>query len=200
MRCVLLAALAAGLAAGQDLAGSGTFTDRRSGLEIKLEQAEAQLARGDAKEAVRTYLEIEGELAELQRKNPSARPVTEVGPGLDRGLRGYLLERLAKLPPEAQDAYLLNVDPRANLEYERALEADDLDALEALAKRYPLSPASLRALATLAERSFELGDLARAARAYAALAERSDDPSAARRASWCRLLALAMLGDREGAA
>ncbi|MCA8921918.1 MAG: PQQ-binding-like beta-propeller repeat protein, partial [Planctomycetes bacterium] len=201
MRCVLLvSALAAGVAAGQGSTESGTFTDRRTGLEVKLEQAQAAILRGDPERAVETYLEIEEELAALQRKNPSARPVTQVGDALDRGLRAYLLERLAELPPEAQDLYRLNVDPKANLAYREALAADDLDALEALTERFPLSGASARALSTLGERCFELGDLGRAARAYAALAARSADPSAARRASWCRLLALATLGDREGAA
>ena len=92
MRCVLLvSALAAGVAAGQGSTESGTFTDRRTGLEVKLEQAQAAILRGDPERAVETYLEIEEELAALQRKNPSARPVTQVGDALDRGLRAYLL-------------------------------------------------------------------------------------------------------------
>ncbi|MEZ6188799.1 MAG: hypothetical protein R3F62_27825, partial [Planctomycetota bacterium] len=201
MRSVLLVgALCVGAATAQDPAASGTFTDRRSGLELKLEAARAQLRRGNSEKAVETYLEIEAELAEVERETPTARPVTQVGPGLDRGLRAYLRELLAELPPEAQDRYRLTTDPKASLALKQALEQDDLDALEALAARYPLSDASLSALSTLGERAFELGDLSRAARAFEALAARSSDPSTARRASWCALLAWATLGEREAAA
>lgn len=197
------------LLAGPALADGGAFTNRDPQLDALLEQAVLDEGRGDYERAARRYLEVEERLAQ-RASGPSSEagsPLTEVGLGLDRGVRAYLADRVAALPPDAQGVYRATIDPRAREALRAALDAGDLEALEALVARWPQAGCVEEALRALAERAYERGELGRATRALRRLegpARAGTDLAPgevdrARRVALQRLLCALAAGERQAA-
>ena len=192
---LLVALLAAPLSAQSPAA----YTARDAQLDALLEQALLDEQRGDYETAARRYLEADLRLAQLLLDQPDHSPVTEVGPGLDRGVSAYLAERVAALPADAQGVYRLAVDPRARAALRAALAAGDLEALEGLTSRWPQAGCVEEALRTAAELAFERGELGRAQRALRRLEALLPEPERRRRAALQRLLAAVAGADLAGA-
>jgi outer membrane protein assembly factor BamB len=198
LRAAVLAALLALPAQAAPDAGPSAFTARDPQIDAGLEKAAEKERQGDLSAAVRHYVEVEV-LLEKARAKGDARPVTEVGPGLDRGVGRYIRDRIAALPADAQREYLQTIDPRAREALVRALATRLPDEIEAVLARYPLASIADRALPALAELALERGEVGRAVRAWERLEARSTDPDAARRAAWMRFVAAVLGRDRAAA-
>src|SRR5262249_19796057 len=129
------------------------------------------------------------------KDDPEARVVTEVGPGLDRGVAAFVRERLAALPKDGLAEYRSMIEAKARSAFDDALEAGGLDRIEETAQRRPLTRAEREALAVVAVRAFESGDLPRAERALARIETVESSPSERRVFALKRVLASAGRGD-----
>lgn len=184
------------VAFGQD-EGHPAFTARDAILDGLLEEAAQFERRGEYDYAVKAYLRVEAQLSKERLKDPRARPTTEVGPGLDRGVGLYVRDRIAQLPEDAIQRYRQSIDPRAAQAFEVALATGVPERLEQVIARYPLSTVVGEILPRLAELAIERGELGRAIRAYRRLEARLSDPARARKVALLR--AFAALARRDAA-
>jgi len=161
---VALVAAAGPPAAAQDVE-TATYTARDVRLDALLAEAAAFERRGEYGEAVDVYLRVERTLREREEADPHVRPVTEVGPGLDRGVGLHVAARVGALPPDVQAEYRLEVDPLARVALERAVASGQPERIEAVVSRYPLASSVDDALRALVGLAFERGELGRAIRA-----------------------------------
>ena len=153
-------------ASAQDEEVHPAFTARDTNLDRLLEEAAQHERRGAYDEAVATYLRVEEALRKGRAKDPSGRPTTEVGPGIDRGVGLYLRDRIRALPADALARYRQSIDPRAREELEVAVASRIPEQIETVIARYPLSTVTESALGELADLAMERGELGRAIRAY----------------------------------
>jgi outer membrane protein assembly factor BamB len=190
----LVACLSLSAFAQEEALAPGTYSSRDARLDALLEEAATASARGDFVAAVEAYLEVEAQVAKLRAADPQIHPVTEVGPGIDQGVRRYVRDRVAALPADALRAWRLSIDARAREALEPALASSSPAAVEAVLDRYPLSSVVSETLPLLAELAFEAGELDRAVRAWLRL-EVAASPELARRASLFRFHAELARGD-----
>ncbi|RMG07855.1 MAG: hypothetical protein D6731_22900 [Planctomycetota bacterium] len=185
-----LAAFFASACAGRAAAQAespAAFTERDASLDGLLEEALRFERAGNFEAAVAQYLEVEEALEALRARRPAARPTTEVGPGIDRSVRLYLRDRIARLPADAQALYRQTVDPRARAALENARATGSPAAIEGILARYPLSTVVGEALWELGAAATERGELGRAIRAYRWLESLAVDAPRRRKAALLRL-------------
>src|SRR5262249_43434558 len=80
------------------------------------------------------------------------------------GARHEALRQLAEWPKEGRDVYALTANPRAKQLLDEARQRRDWQRLEALAHRYPLTPAGNEALKLLGLHHLDRGNVLEAAR------------------------------------
>ncbi len=186
-----VAALALGLAlsvrAQESQPQVFTLEDRE--VDDALERARALELQGSYAAAGEEYAKLEAILEKKREKDPDARIVTRLAPGVDRSAALVVQDRVRALPEEGRAAYRVLVEPRARAALDAALEANDADALEELSDRYALTQAAARALRSLGAVSLERGDLERAERAFGRLERLESKVEESRRWAYLRLCA-----------
>jgi tetratricopeptide (TPR) repeat protein len=157
------------------------------GLETARRAAEA----GDVGRAAEVYQELLDRLPDLVAQKiraPRTGDETErvLSGDVFEGLRGRVHREIKALPGGGLATYRARFGPRAQIEFDRALEASDEAALRRLARSFRLTDAGAKAAAALADFAFEEGrvdDAALYAESFLNDADPDvDDPSAVRRA------------------
>lgn len=176
------------------------FTQEDREVDEAFAKAASLERQGQWSSAGEEYARLETLLEKKRERDGDLRIVTRASERVDRGASLVLRDRLKKLAPEGLKTYRTLVDATARANFEAAIEAEDTDALEALAERYAFSRVAPLALQALGDMAFERGDLSRAERAFAKLERDATTPEEARRAAWKRLCSATARGDSAAAA
>lgn len=192
-------------ARAQDEGSQASYVPRDDEVDAHLRRARELAGQKRYGDAVKALMLAEDRLETRRREDATARPVVprEGARDLFVGVDAYIRGEIAKLPPEALDAYRAARDPRVEELLERAT-ADSADPapLEEIALRFSLATKAPEALARLADLRLERGELEDARRALGELSKRpgplTEDAIAARLARVDAILAAAARA-REGA-